>query len=98
MSVYPTSNEITTLHAVLHWAIEHWQFSLFLLGSAIGTIVWWLHITFASKELMEVCRLDMIENYDKKMERYHTENKEEHRVLRTDVKLILAHLLDKNTD
>ena len=94
MSVQPTSDDISALHAIFHWLLEHWQFTLFLLGSACGGVVWWMNSVFASKVHMENCRLDMVDNYDKKMERYHKENREEHLELRTDVKSILSHLLN----
>ena len=45
--------EINALHHVLHWLINHWQFVLFAIGGVAGGIVWWLHITFASKAHME---------------------------------------------
>ena len=93
MSVQPTSDDISALHAIFHWAIDHWQFSLFALGSAAGGVVYWMHTTFASKAHMENCRLDMVSSYDKKLERYHSENRAEHKELRTDIKSILNHLL-----
>jgi hypothetical protein len=88
--------EINALHLTMHWLIEHWQFALFTIGSAIGGVVWWLHITFASKAHMEKCRLDVATSQDIKLDRFHKENKEEHKELRQDVKSILAHLLDKD--
>jgi len=42
---------------------------------------------------MEKCRLDVATSQDKKLDRFHKENKEEHKELRADVKSILAHLL-----
>ena len=88
--------EINALHHVLHWLINHWQFVLFAIGGVAGGIVWWLHITFASKAHMEQCRLDVATAQDRKLELFHKENKEEHKELRQDVKSILSHLLDKD--
>jgi hypothetical protein len=91
-----TSSEISAVHTLIHWLLHHWQFALFAIGSAVGGVVWWLHVTFASKAHMELCRLDVAAAQDRKLELFHKENKEEHKELRQDVKSILAHLLDKD--
>jgi len=96
MSTNPTPGEITSVHSVIHWLLDNWQFTLFLLGSALGAVVWWMHSVFVSKSHMEDCRITMVENTDKKLDRHYLENKEEHKELRHDVKSILAHLLNKD--
>ena len=88
--------DVSTFHAFMHWALKYWQFSLLMLGSAAGAFVWWLHTTFATRAHMESCRVGLAETQDKKMDRYHRENKEEHKELRADVKSILSHLLDRD--
>ena len=88
--------EINALHITMHWLIEHWQFALFIIGSAAGGVVWWMRTVFASKKNMESCRIDLATSQDKKLDKFHRENKEEHKELRTDVKSILSHLLDKD--
>ena len=96
MSTQPTPDDISAVHIVVHWLLEHWHFTLFLIGSAAGSIVWWMRTVFASKENMEKCRVNMVDSYDEKMENYHNENREEHKELRHDVKSILSHLLGKD--
>ena len=53
MSTQPTPDDISAVHIVVHWLLEHWHFTLFLIGSAAGSIVWWMRTVFVSKENME---------------------------------------------
>ena len=90
--MHTASGDVITFH----WVLEHWKFIVFILGSIIGGIVWWMRVTFASKAHMENCRVGMAESCDSKLDRYHSENKVELKELRTDINSILSHLLDRD--
>ena len=88
---------------LIHWFVEHWQFSMLIIGGAFWGAVWSIKKVFPTHKVMRECENNMrvdLEKHEKseivRFNAFKTENLIQHQSIESRLDRIIDHLINKN--
>jgi hypothetical protein len=95
--------ELSTAHRLFHLSLEHWPYTLAVIGAGIGWVIWAAHQIFSTKDEVGICKSELIlalERHESegiaRQDKSNTENAIQHNDIRRDINRLTDHLLERN--